>query len=326
MIVTAAGRFLIAVVSGLVAAVGTVIVHRILTAQRAHLEERLADVTPTADDGRGRKPSEPFPFVTQVLESSGYHEGLRNRLAGAGLAWRPSEFAVLIAVSMLVFFFIGISTRGLFGITPQISLLIGLALGLFGFALPQLIVVLLQIRRRHKFESQLADALSLAAASVRAGFTFLRALQVIVEESEKPITTEFATVLREVKLGASVGDALQRLADRMRSADFDVVVTAVLVHLEVGGNLTEILEIVSRTIRERRRIRGEIKTLTAQGRLSGWIVGALPFVIFGIIAWLNPTYLKPLFTERSGLFMVLTGLAMQIVGIISIRRIVSLDI
>ncbi len=326
MMDTPQGQFLTALIAGLVVGIGTVIVHRILTAQRSHLEQRLADVTPMSDEAGKAKPVEPFPLVTRMLESTGHYDSLRNRLAGAGLAWRPSEFAVLIAVSMLVFFFIGVSTRGLAGITPATSILIAGALAIFGFALPQMVVLLMQTRRRVKFESQLADALSLAAASVRAGFTFLRALQVIVEESDKPIATEFATVLREVKLGASVGDSLQRLAERMHSDDFEVVVTAVLVHLEVGGNLTEILEIVSRTIRERRRIRGEIKTLTAQGRLSGWIVGALPFVIFGLITAINPTYIKPLFTERVGLFMIFAGLGMQVAGILAIRRIVSLDI
>ncbi len=130
-----------------------------------------------------------------------------------------------------------------------------------------------------QFEQQLADTLMLMANSLRAGFSFLQSLEMVSRESQPPISDEFQRLTQEISIGVPVNQALENMGARVRSPDLDLVITAVLIQREVGSSLAEILEVISRVIGERIRIRGEIRTLTAQGRLTGAILGFLPLTL-----------------------------------------------
>jgi tight adherence protein B len=199
------------------------------------------------------------------------------------------------------------------------------------FASAAVIIAALWLRRAKakriiKFNSQIGDALVLIASALRSGFSFLQAMEMVRREMPAPLATEFGRTFQEMHLGTSTEEAMENLARRVGSEDLDLVVTAVLIQRQVGGNLAEVLENIAGTIRERIRIKGEIKTLTAQGRISGLVIGALPLILAAILAILNPGYLPVLFTHPLGLTMFGGAVVMEIVGIILIRKIISIKI
>jgi len=181
-------------------------------------------------------------------------------------------------------------------------------------------------KRRKAFNSQLGDALILIANSLRTGYSFMQASDMVAQEMRPPISSEFARAVKEMNLGVTIEEALANLGKRINSEDLDLVLTAVLIQRQVGGNLSEVLDNIARTIRERVRIRGEIRTLTAQGRISGVIVSLLPIVLGLIIYLLNPEYVKLLFVHPFGKILLgVAGLG-QVIGILVIRRIVDIEV
>ena len=194
------------------------------------------------------------------------------------------------------------------------------------FWIPFVVLQICRKRRVKAFAQQLGDALTLAANSLRTGYSFIQAFDMVAREMLPPISVEFARTVKETNLGIPMEDALVSMAKRVNSKDFDLVITSVLIQRQVGGNLAEILDNIARTIRERVRIRNEIKTLTAQGRISGLIIGLLPFGLALAIYVINPEYISLLFVHPVGR-MILTGaLAGQLIGILLIRRIVAIEV
>ncbi len=180
--------------------------------------------------------------------------------------------------------------------------------------------------RRQVFTNQLGDTLGMVANALRAGFSFLQATELIAKEMEAPMGSEFATVMREVRFGTPMEVALQNMGNRVQSSDFDLVVTAVLIQRQVGGNLSQILDTISTTINDRVRMKREIRSLTAQGRFSGWILSILPIVVGIVMYGISPQYLQPLWEENIGRIAVGVGLCMEIVGFLIIQRIVDIDV
>ncbi|WP_161484957.1 type II secretion system F family protein [Neomoorella mulderi] len=183
-----------------------------------------------------------------------------------------------------------------------------------------------QNKRRIKFNGQIGDALVVMANALRSGFSFLQAMDMVRREMPDPIAKEFGTALLEMNWGSSTETALLGLTERVKSDDLDLVITAVLIQRQVGGNLAEILDNIAHTIKERVRIKGEIKTLTAQGRISGLIIGLLPIVLSTVIYLLNPGYLSLLFTTKTGVIMLLSAVLAQLMGVIMIRRIIRIEV
>jgi tight adherence protein B len=159
------------------------------------------------------------------------------------------------------------------------------------------------------------------ASSLRSGFSLMRSMQMVSQEMPPPISEEFERVINEVNLGRPMEDALRESVSRVKSYDYDLMVTAILINQQVGGNLADILEIIAHTIRERLQIRGEMKALTAEGRISGVILVILPLVLAGLIAVLNPPYLLTLVTEPIGVYLIVTAVLLQIIGGLFIRKI-----
>ena len=199
--------------------------------------------------------------------------------------------------------------------------IIGFAVGITG----GLIVLDVAIQKRRKaFVNQLGDMLTMVANALRAGFSFMQAFELISREMDAPVGREVEKVIREVNLGATLDTALDHMSRRMQSTDCNLVVTAVLIQRQVGGNLAEILDTISDTIQERVRMRREIMALTSQGRMSGVVLTALPFGLAGILQFINPSYLTPLFTETMGQAAVVGSLVLIVIGYFAIQKIVNI--
>lgn len=181
-------------------------------------------------------------------------------------------------------------------------------------------------RRFYSFLEQLPDALELMVRSLQAGHSFSSALQMVATEMPDPIAREFGKTYEEQNLGLNIKSALENLVERVPILDLKLCVTAVLIQREIGGNLSEVLRNISHTIRERFRIQGEIRVKSAQARLSGYIVSALPFFLFFWINLVNPSYMKTLYDHPNGVYILATGVIMQIIGWLIIRKIVDIDI
>ncbi len=184
-------------------------------------------------------------------------------------------------------------------------------------------------RRRRRFRSfleQLPDALELMVRSLQAGHSFSSALQMVATEMPEPIAREFGKAYEEQNLGLNIKAALENLVERVPLLDLKLCVTAVLIQREIGGNLSEVLRNISHTIRERFRIQGEIRVKSAQARLSGYIVSALPFFLFFWINLVNPAYMKTLYDHPNGIYILSAGVIMQILGWLIIRKIVNIEI
>jgi tight adherence protein B len=181
-------------------------------------------------------------------------------------------------------------------------------------------------KRFNKLLEQLPDALEMMVRSLQAGHSFSSALQVVATEMPEPIAREFGKAYEEQNLGLNVKQALENLIDRVPILDLKLCVTAVLIQREIGGNLSEVLRNISHTVRERFRIQGEIRVKSAQARLSGVIVSTLPFFLFFWINLVNPGYMKPLYDHPNGIYIIGTGIGMQVVGWLIIRKIVDIDV
>lgn len=179
-------------------------------------------------------------------------------------------------------------------------------------------------RRRKKFTNQLGDMLTMVANALRAGFSFMQAFELISREMDAPMGKEVRLVVNEVNLGNTLETALDNMQKRVASPDFELVVTAVLIQRQVGGDLAQILDTISETIAERVRMRRETQTLTAQGRLSGWVLALIPFALGGFLSVVNPDYLHPLFDTEFGKMCMIGAIVSELIGILVIRRIVDI--
>jgi tight adherence protein B len=206
----------------------------------------------------------------------------------------------------------------------------GLILGFFGFVaglyFTRSYLRYMGARRIRKFEDQLPDTLSILANSVRGGFSLFQALQLIARESDEPSKTEFLRVIQEISLGAPMDDALQGLTQRISTEDVDILVTAIALQHQTGGNLSHVLDVVSNTVRERHRVEREIRSMTAQQRFSASMLAALPFVLALVIWAISPSYIGRLFEWSWVLCMPVGAIIMTIIGLIVMRRLATIDV
>jgi tight adherence protein B len=203
---------------------------------------------------------------------------------------------------------------------------IGLLLMGVGFFLPFIGIKQLRQRRVRKFEGQLVDAMVQMSSAFRAGLTLAQAAEYVAQEMPPPLSQEFGLFVKELKLGLSQDEALQNMAGRVPSEDLQLVVTASITSKQLGGNMAEMFDIISNTIRERFRLEGRIRVLTSQGRLQGWIVGAMPLILGVVLNWMRPDLMEPMLRSPFGYTLIAAVIAMEAVGIFLIRRIVAIDI
>jgi tight adherence protein B len=239
------------------------------------------------------------------------------KLAQADMSMYGNEFLYMIAgIFIITFSIVALLSK---------SILMALALGMVVAYLPFYYVNRKANSRSRRFEAQFSDALTLVSNSLRVGYSFSTAIDLISKELRPPISTDFARLMRDLKLGADFDEALSAMGQRLQSQDFNLFLIAVQIQRQVGGNLTEVLDKLSATIRERDRVRGEIKTLTAQGKLSGIIIGALPVVVGLVIFVINPAYILLLFQSILGLGILGFTILLEIVGILLIRKVINIE-
>jgi len=269
--------------------------------------------------------------LNRVVEQRDFGANISRELARADLKLKVSEY-LFIWAGAIVGIPVGMFIFGFFfpALHSPIVLLIGAVVGFF---LPRFYVKRRQGGRLNSFNKQLPDTITLLANALRAGSSFLQAIELVVRESRPPISTEFQRVIREVNLGLPFEQALENMVRRVESEDLDLMATAISIQYQVGGNLAEILDSIAYTIRERVRIKGEIRTLTAQQRISGYVVAFLPIGLAGFLFIIAPSFMQPMFDPAvniggipTGIILIGVGLTMMFIGFMFIRKIVDIEV
>jgi tight adherence protein B len=269
--------------------------------------------------------------LNRVVERRDFGANLAREIARADLKIKVSEYLAIWAGAIvgLPLLFIVLSL-GLPALRSPIALLVA---AFIGFMLPRFWLGRRRSGRLNAFNKQLPDTITLLANALRAGSSFLQAIELVVRESRPPISTEFGRVIREVNLGLPFEQALENMVRRVRSDDLELMATAISIQHTVGGNLAEILDSIAYTIRERVRIQGEIKSLTAQQRLSGYVVGFLPIGLAGFLFIAAPNFMEPMFANPpavlglpAGVVILIAGGFMMFLGFMFIRKIVDIEV
>ena len=260
--------------------------------------------------------------VDQAFGRQTFAKTVQRKLAQADIKLTLFEFMLAKALAMLA-----LAGVGLFlGRGGAVQFVIfGIAGAVVGFFVPDWFVKFLIFKRLKAFNGQLGDTVGLMANSLRSGYSLLQSMELVAREAAEPIGPEFKRVVREVGLGVSSQEALGNLYRRMPSDDLDLLITAINIQYEVGGNLAQILDTIAHTIRERVRIKGEIQVLTTQGRVTGYLVTALPFIIGVLVTIINPTYMNALW-EFPWIIMPICGFIMIFAGFLIIRKIVNIEV
>lgn len=272
---------------------------------------------PEAGSG-GWIPAKVTKFGRRFAEARGFSGRVDAELEAAGVSVRSGEFVVLSVVAALVGAVLGAALLR----NPLMALGVGAAAG----AGPTIALRTAMKRRAEKLREQLPDVLTIMASSLRAGHSFMQSLDAVAKEIAQPAATEFQRVVSEIRLGRPVDDALEALAIRVGSPDFRWAVLAVNIQREVGGNLAEILDNVADTLRERAQMRRQVRVLTAEGRLSAWVLTLLPLSIGLYMFITNPDYIGLLVTTKLGLIMLATAAGLLVVGVLWMRKIVDIDV
>lgn len=279
------------------------------------------------EEGRIRKSQRRttlLPTVSGYAAKNNWVMRLEEELIQVRSQWRATELlvgSIFLAVLVLV-----------------IGLVLGLKFWAFFIAVPFLLLprIFVKIKRAayyRKFDDQLSDSLMLMANSLRAGFSFLQAMEMVAREAPAPIGDEFARVTQEISVGVPIGEALDGMSARIKSMDLALVVTAVIIQREVGGALAQLLELIAAVIRERQTIKGEIRTLTSQGRLTGYILGSMPITVGLAIMFVgrlvapdDPSFIDPLLHTQLGNLLLIGSFIWQMIGFWLIMRIVSIKV
>jgi Flp pilus assembly protein TadB len=264
------------------------------------------------------------PLVGRVLDVAGRYVDrggqrpeLVERLEGAGLRMRPEEWSALVLFVAVAAGCLGAFVLGIVGG------IVGAALGWLGC---RMFRQMRTSRRCRAFETQLPDALHLLASSLRAGLALNSAIATLVREGLEPVSTEFGRAVHEVRLGSTLEDSLDGIVRRTDSADMALVVVALRTAREVGGNLAEVLQTTATTMRERAEVRGQIRTLSAEGRFSAKVLVALPLLMGAYLLAFKRTYLAPLYTTGTGIALLVAGCALLVLGSVWLSRLTKIEV
>jgi tight adherence protein B len=326
-------QILIIAIAAIVALVVIVWGIRSVRSEKDLLEERLVSIDATGqqftldltedelEPTRDRSNSAIREKLDNVISDRPFAQRWKQQLARADLKLKVSEFAALHVVFAVAGFAVG------YVVLFSGSIVLSIVAGFVGFFLPRLYVGRRIQSRLVKFENQLPDTLSLWVNALRSGYSVPQAMEAISRDAPEPTSTEFRRVVQENQLGIDMNDALAHLLNRVESEDLDLVITAVNIQREVGGNLAEILEVIGHTIRERIKIKGEIRVLTSQGRITGYLISGLPIVLALFLYVINPSYMGGMFENRTcGWPMLGIGLALIGIGMALVQKIVDIDI
>lgn len=293
---------------------------QVVSNRNATIETRLDRYTARQAEGNAASvPAGSRRFDGLVNEKRG--GVISTELARADVRLNPGEYVAINIAAVAIGALLG------FVLTPSpANFVFGLIGGVIGFYLPRFYIRFLQGRRLTAFNNQLGDTIVLLSNALRSGYSLLQSMETASKELSQPMAGELQRVTREVGLGLTVQDALANMYRRMPSDDLDLLITAINVQHEVGGNLAEILDNIAHTIRERIRIVGEIRTITAQQRLSGVVLAVLPVLLAFVMYLLNPSYISRMWQSVCGLIMLFVGGIMIIAGYFVIQRITDIEV
>lgn len=253
-----------------------------------------------------------------ILGGSRQVESAALALERAGIPLRVGEYMTLrVAVALLLLLVILLLTRNWLIALPMVPI---------GYFLPRWYVGRRRRHRQARIDAQLEEMLVLVSNSMKSGYGLLQSFEYASRQISPPLASELKRMIQDANLGAGAEAAIEALADRIASPDMEMVVTAIAIQRSVGGNLAQTLDNVAYTIRERDRIRGEIKTLTAQQRMTGVVIGALPIFVGLIMFAMNPDYMSPLFTETVGRVLLLIAAGLEVAGVFLIRRMMTFEV
>ena len=258
------------------------------------------------------------PLVLNLLRAMPRVAVLDRLLLQSGKEWSVAQFLAIslglaaVAVAIATWFAVP------FLILPVIAIVV--------FLVPLQLVIRARNKRLHRIEEQLPDALDLMSRALRAGHAFPTALKMVGDEMKDPLASEFATAFDEVNFGVSMQDALMNLANRVPSTDLRYFVIAVLIQRDTGGNLSELLDSIGKIIRDRIKLLGQIRVLSAEGKMSAWVLSLLPFGAGALIQLTNPKFLEVLFTDTAGQKMVAGALFMMLMGVLAMRSIIRIRV
>ena len=300
---------------GLSVIVGGIVLSR--RADRSLIEDRLGlESVETAVAAERRSPF--GDALNRALVRRGVAADLATQLARADIKLTVVEFLAATLIVMIL----GGGVAYL--LTRQV--IAAVLAGVVCFFAPRWYIAFLRGRRLRAFNDQLGDTINLMVNSLRAGYSVMQAMDAVAQEMGEPISTEFGRVGQEVQLGLTLERSLSNMLRRVPSDDLDMMITAINVQREVGGNLAEVLDSISHTIRERVRIKGDIRALTAQSRISGYMVAMVPVVLSVVVYLIQPDLMSLLFTHRCGWIMVGVAVLGIVAGFVVIGKIVSIDV
>lgn len=301
-----------------------------LTRSQRHMKKRLESViqvpaeesiSSTAKNRKRRverAASGAESSIWQRLVSADYLHKIQLELLKSGLPFKAEELLNAKCLGALIAFLLGFILLG--------SFTSGLILGLIGFLLPQMWVSYNRNRRLHNIDEQLLEAILLMSGALKSGNSFLQALELVSRETMPPLAEEFQRLLHENRIGLGLDEAMNNLVSRTESKEIELMVAGVLIQREVGGNLAEVLDNIAKTIEKRIKMQARLRALTAQGRMSAWIISLLPVVLAFLLFNINPEYMLVLIKEPLGRVMLVLGGVMLFIGITLIRKVVDIDV
>lgn len=239
-----------------------------------------------------------------------------NYLAMSGVKLRATEFVWAWVIASTV--------PALIAYLLSKNLITAFGVGIIGVAIPPVLVKRSRKKRENEFNKQLGDSLSIMENCIKAGFSFQQAMESIASDMQPPISTEFSKTLREVQYGISLSEALRHMVDRVKNKDLDLLVSAVLISSQVGGNLSDIMEVISDTVQDRLKIKADVRVLTTSGRFSGIIIGLLPVFIILFLMVINPNYFKSFVASDIGKVMLAVSVGLEAIGFLAIRKIIDI--
>lgn len=320
------------ILTGLSIGAALFIAQRIYNPDPSPVQARLAQLKSKESDERNASEKELAKKMANLYKASDYQnvnlgkfldrypfiEKLKRNLSQAGMKVAVDRFFITWYALPFVFGLVLAATT---------KIILFVMLGLFVPVIANVVVLFKKSRRLKKFINQFPDALNLMSSSLRAGHSFQSALTVVASELQDPLSTEFSLVVKDFNLGIPIRDALERMMVNLDGlADIRMFVTAVLIQRESGGNLAEILDKISYTIRERFKLRGQVSALTGQSRLTGYVLAAAPLIMAILLSIVNPGYFKPMFEMMLGQLLIVVGILMQITGFLIIRKIVDIRV
>ncbi len=272
--------------------------------------KKIEDQAIVSYGGKSRK--------AKIDMDTSFMDKIQDELLQAGVHLRAKEYLMIRGVIVLLPAAIALILKN----DPAMAMLAAIV----GFILPPVVLKSKRKKRIELFDEQLGDVILIISNSLRAGFTFEQAMGSVARDLPDPIGPEFLKIIREVELGERLEVAMEDTATRMESDDMELMNTAVAIQRQVGGNLADVLDNIGKTIRDRIIMKKKIKAMTAQGEVSGKIIGALPLFLLGIISVANPDYIQPLFTTTLGKVLILISVVLEIIGFMVIKNIVNIEV